>query len=134
MHIQRILVISLSFLGIISVFLPWLSFESLLLEYSENGLERNGWFIIFLFALCIILSILKDLNHTIGVGFKAGIILCSILACSIVIIDVLTLNNETDNLVGNFLKTSTSVGVGVYLLIISGLSIPLVILLFRNKL
>ncbi len=133
MHIQRAIVISLSFMGIISVFLPWFSFESFLVEYSENGLERNGWFIILLFSFCIILTILKDLNQTIGFVFKVGIILCSFLASSIVIIDVLTLNDETNNLVGNLLKTSITIGAGIYLLIISGLSIPLVVLLYRNK-
>ena len=133
MHIQRAIVISLSFMGIISVFLPWFSFESFLVEYSENGLERNGLFIILLFSFCIILTILKDLNQTIGFVFKVGIILCSFLASSIVIIDVLTLNDETNNLVGNLLKTSITIGAGIYLLIISGLSITLVVLLYRNK-
>jgi hypothetical protein len=133
MHIQRAIVILLSFIGIISVFLPWFSFESFLVEYSENGLERNGWFIILLFSFCIILTILKDLNQTIGFASKVGIVLCSFLAFSIVIIDVLTLNDETNNLVGNLLKTSITIGAGIYLLIISGLSIPLVVLLYRNK-
>lgn len=133
MHTQRILIICLSFLGIISVFLPWFSYTIFLVKYSFNGLERNGWLIISLFALCIIFSVIKDLNQSIKLGFKAGIVICSILASTIVIVDIVTLNIETDNLIGNLLKATVSIDFGVYLLIICGLSIPLVALFFKNN-
>ena len=133
MHLQRILVVSFSFLGIISVFLPWFSFDNLLIDYTVNGKERNGWFVIGLFALCILLSVLKDLHKSIEKGFSIGIILSSILTSVIIIIDLLTMNNQTDNLIGNLFKTKINLEYGIYLILICGIGIPIALFILKDK-
>jgi len=133
MHLQRILVISLSFIGIISVFLPWFSFDSLLLDYTINGTERNGWLVIGLFAVSIVLAVLKDLNKSIEKGFNVGIMLASMLASVIVIIDLLTLDNQTDNFIGELFKTKVNIEYGIYLVLICGIGIPISLFLLKDK-
>jgi hypothetical protein len=133
MHIQRIFVIFLSFIGIIATFLPWFSVNNFLVDYSINGLNRNGWFINFLLAQCILFSFIKDWKKPLSGYLIYSTIFFSLLASFIVIYDLLTLDNETDNLVGRLLKESISIEIGVYLLVSSGISIPLVILFFKNK-
>lgn len=133
MHLQRILVVLLSFIGIISVFLPWFSFDNLLIDYTVNGIERNGWLVILLFALSIVLAVVKDLNKTIEKGFSVGIMLASILASVIIIIDLLTLDNQTDNFIGNLFKTKVNIEYGIYLVLICGIGIPIALFLLKDK-
>lgn len=133
MHLQRILVVSLSFIGIISVFLPWFSFDNLFLDHTVNGIERNGWFLIGLFGLCIILSVLKDLNKTIEKSFSVGIMLASILASVIIIIDLVTLDNQTDNLIGNLFKTKINLEYGIYLILICGIGNPIALFILKEN-
>lgn len=133
MHLQRILVVLLSFIGIISVFLPWFSFDNLLIDYTVNGIERNGWLIIGLFALSIVLAVIKDLNKTIEKGFSVGIMLASFLASVIIIIDLLTLDNQTDNFIGNLFKTKVNIEYGIYLVLICGIGIPIALFLLKDK-
>ena len=143
MHLQRILIVSLSFLGIIAVFLPWFSYNYLFIDYKINGIENlsvpgierngNGWFIIGLFALCIILAVLKDLNKSIQQGYTVGILLASILASVIIIINLLTLDNQTDNFIGNLFKTKVDIEYGIYLILICGIGIPIALFLLKDK-
>jgi hypothetical protein len=135
MHLQRIIIISLSFIGIISTFLPWFTYDFLLVKTTENGIDSNGngWFTIILFTLCIILSVLSELNNPINNKLSIGIILAALLSTLIVIIELLSLEKQSDNIIGEILRTSIEIGVGIYLLIFCGITIPIIILVLKNK-
>jgi hypothetical protein len=133
MHLQRIFVIFLSLIGIISTFLPWFSVSNFLMDYSVNGLNRNGWVIILLFSQCVIFCFLKDWNKPLSIGYVFATIFCSLLTSFIVVYDILNLYKKSDNIVGRVLQESITIEIGFYLTLICGFCTPLFILFFKNK-
>ena len=133
MHFQRVIILSLAFLGIVSTFLPWVTLSSILGSYSIDGTSGNGWFSLILFSVCIVLTLLSDIRTPIQGAFFYGVLISSTLAGLIGLMELLNGSGKLDGFVGNLIQSSIEIGWGMYLLLFCGFGIPLVLFLTRSK-
>jgi len=133
MHLQRILVLVFSFLGIISVFIPWYNVDLLLVKSSVNGMEGNGILLLLLFTAVIVLSLVSDLKLKIQAPYFWAILVASLIVSTLGIIELYTVSNQSNTLLGSIITNAVELGYGIYLLIISGVGIAGALCLFQLK-
>jgi len=133
MHLQRILVIVFSLTGIISVFIPWYTVDVLFVSASVNGMESNGIFLLLLFSTIIVLSLIPDIKLKIQAPYFWGILLASIITSSLGILELYSLSNQSDTILGTIIGNVAELGYGIYLLILSSASITGALFFFRTK-
>lgn len=113
---------ALSALGILSIFLPWVSTEFLGMKMSFNGMsadiDRPGAFILFLFIAILALSLSLIFLRGNGMKRSFGIIGISVI---IFIYSIYVLIKGT----GEMGQYGVSLGIGVYLMFIVSLLIPI---------
>lgn len=112
-------------LGMLATFLPWASIP---LIGTVNGTVGDGWITLALFVPAAIAALLGDRSRAMGIGATTTISVLSgvagfIGAWKIVDLKVLMAEAPDDNPFAEAMASAVSVGVGLYALIIAGLTV-----------
>ena len=126
---QRLVILGLAVLGVMSVFLPWATVSVMGFSESVNGLSSdadfNGIFVLIAFIAAGGLVLFGDLTNLI---YKLGIIVTGALAATITLNDILTTDTGT-TLFGLTLR----LGFGIFLAFLVGVAIAAVPFLISDK-
>jgi len=120
---QRIIILTMALLGLISVFLPWNESSRAVIVERSSG---EGWIAAVLFIVCFILSAAGNRNSNIRGGQYAFLLVVSllILLFSAYKVYEITAYSRTGSSFINLFGI-TSVGFGLYLIIFIGIAIPI---------
>lgn len=108
---QRIAIALFAVIGISSTFMPWVKISYI--EYTF-GTESVGWICLGLFIVPLVLAFLGDRRHLLKGGSLYSALAASLVAAGLGIWKMLDLDTSL-----------VTVEYGLYLLVISGLVIPL---------
>ena len=133
MHLQRILCICFSILGMIGTFLPWIVIKSNFINISANGTEGDGWITFLLFLVALILALIPDIRTPLKSSLFWACIIAPVIAGIIVIFDVYNAQSNLNNPIGELLSTSISFGSGIYVIIGASISTPVALFLTKNR-
>ena len=119
MHKHRIFIIAASAVAILGSFLPWASASAGALgSMTISGTQGDGWLIIFLAIVSIVLSCLKNYKKPMEKPFAIGVIVIGAIQTIISIIDVININKYAVNF-GGF---GISLGFGLILCLLAGIA------------
>lgn len=118
MHIQKIILIPLSLLGILATFLPWQVMPGI---PSTDGTGGAGWITAGIFFIILLAILIGNFRYRLS-GFTYTCI--SILSILAAIYGILLTDKTATGISNSLDETSASTGIGLYILIISGLLIP----------
>ncbi len=120
MEKNRLFIIISAAVAILSSFLPWASLNAGAFgSYSVNGLNGDGWFILILAAVAIVLACLSDVKTSMPKGLAIGVIVSGAIATVVALIDVFGVNKYT----ANFNGYGVSIGFGLILALIASIAI-----------
>ncbi len=131
MHFQRIICICMAILGISGTFMPWVITKWALGSYTVNGTEYNGWITFALFFVCLIFSLTPDLKHPMKPSLFWASFIAPLMAGIIVVADLSTVQNNTDNIVGQFISQSIEFGFGIYAVLFASIGLPISLVISR---
>ena len=119
MNKNRIFIIAASAVAILGSFLPWASASAGALgSMTVSGTQGDGWLIIFLAIVSIVLSCLKNYKKPMEKPFAIGVIVIGAIQTIISIIDVININKYAVNF-GGF---GISLGFGLILCLLAGIA------------
>ena len=119
MNKNRIFIIAASAVAILGSFLPWASASAGALgSMTISGTQGDGWLIIFLAIVSIVLSCLKNYKKPMEKPFAIGVIVIGAIQTIISIIDVININKYAVNF-GGF---GISLGFGLILCLLAGIA------------
>ena len=119
MNKNRIFIIAASAVAILGSFLPWASASAGALgSMTISGTQGDGWLIIFLAIVSIVLSCLKNYEKPMEKPFAIGVIVIGAIQTIISIIDVFNINKYAVNF-GGF---GISLGFGLILCLLAGIA------------
>ena len=120
MEKNRLFIIISAAVAILSSFLPWASLNAGAFgSYSVNGLNGDGWFILILAVVAIVLACLSDVKASMPQGLAIGVIVSGAIATVVALIDVFGVNKYT----ANFNGYGVSIGFGLILALIASIAI-----------
>ena len=120
MEKNRLFIIISAAVAILSSFLPWASLNAGAFgSYSVNGLNGDGWFILILAVVALVLACLKDVKSSLPKGLAIGVIVSGAIATVVALIDVFGVNKYT----ANFNGYGVSIGFGLILALIASIAI-----------
>ena len=120
MEKNRLFIIISAAVAILSSFLPWASLNAGAFgSYSVNGLNGDGWFILILAVVAIVLACLSDVKSSMPKGLAIGVIVSGAIATVVALIDVFGVNKYT----ANFNGYGVSIGFGLILALIASIAI-----------
>jgi len=125
MHKQRISIIISGIIGIIAVFIPYMSIWSRNISLIESK-DYSGYIVLGLFIISVVFSIPGERNKKLPTGFFVGSIISGIIPGIIMIAHAINLSNK------GFSGSLSSYNVGFYLIILASLSIPVLGGIFQN--
>jgi len=128
---QRLIIVAMTIVGLISVFLPWNEGYEDVTSESTSG---DGWMVFGLFLICFILAIAGNRNRSIrGTQY----VLLLITSLIIVLFCLIKMNEIVDShrAGSSFLNVFgiTSVGFGLYSILIIGFTIPIVAISIKKS-
>ena len=119
MNKNRIFIIAASAVAILGSFFPWASASAGALgSMTISGTQGDGWLIIFLAIVSIVLSCLKNYEKPMEKPFAIGVIVIGAIQTIISIIDVFNINKYAVNF-GGF---GISLGFGLILCLLAGIA------------
>lgn len=137
MNTQRFSIFLIAILGLISTFLPWYSVKG---SFSINGISSfMGWLVFILFGIIMILCLRRNLRENVSVCISWWISILGVITSFLVLLRVLDIYFSKEgfySLGGDMIGMPAvliSVEFGAWLVIISGIAIPVALFLFRNK-
>ena len=120
MEKNRLFIIISAAVAILSSFLPWASLNAGAFgSYSVNGLNGDGWFILILAVVALVLACLSDVKSSMPKGLAIGVIVSGAIATVVALIDVFGVNKYT----ANFNGYGVSIGFGLILALIASIAI-----------
>ena len=120
MEKNRLFIIISAAVAILSSFLPWASLNAGAFgSYSVNGLNGDGWFILILAVVALVLACLNDVKSSLPKGLAIGVIVSGAIATVVALIDVFGVNKYT----ANFNGYGVSIGFGLILALIASIAI-----------
>ena len=120
MEKNRLFIIISAAVAILSSFLPWASLNAGAFgSYSVNGLNGDGWFILILAVVALVLACLSDVKTSMPKGLAIGVIVSGAIATVVALIDVFGVNKYT----ANFSGYGVSIGFGLILALIASIAI-----------
>ena len=120
MEKNRLFIIISAAVAILSSFLPWASLNAGAFgSYSVNGLNGDGWFILILAVVALVLTCLSDVKASLPKGLAIGVIVSGAIATVVALIDVFGVNKYT----ANFNGYGVSIGFGLILALIASIAI-----------
>lgn len=121
MHKQRLIILIIAVVGVISIFLPWVSSGVL----NADGLNNGGKLSLIAFSVPIIICFLGDRNQPLISGVKYGIVAAGVVSALNGLIVLITL------LAQNIFDVSP--GVGLLLTIMASITVAVVPLIPSQK-
>ena len=119
MNKNRIFIIAASAAAILGSFLPWATASAGALgSMTISGTQGDGWLIIFLAIVSIVLSCLKNYEKPMEKPFAIGVIVIGAIQTIISIIDVININKYAVNF-GGF---GISLGFGLILCLLAAIA------------
>ena len=118
-HKQRLVIIVIAVVGIISTFLPWASVEVWGLRTSVSGISGDGWFVLIAMAAAIGLAAVGKREETIDLQdpkFKWGLVGTGGVSALVALISFINVSGVP----------FTSVGFGVFLAILTGAALVVI--------
>lgn len=123
MNKQRIAIIIACILGIISVFLPWMEHP---FRGTVTGFHPRipfGKIALLLFIIPLVLTFLKDRSKALTGGLLYGAIAGGVISA---IMGIMAINTFSKEIMAH-------IGMGLYLLVLAGFSIPAIGFLVKDK-
>ncbi|MDR3133075.1 MAG: hypothetical protein LBU42_03520 [Prevotellaceae bacterium] len=133
MNKQRLAILIVAAIGVFSSFLPWLSVPFV---GTVNGIKGDGWIVLLLFAIPLVISLLKDRTQPLKGGLLWGAVIAGGLAAIVGIFEIVNISSKLSDVGNDFAQAFTdavSIEIGLYLAIIAGIILPAVALLLKNK-
>lgn len=134
MNKQRLSILIVAGLGVLATFMPWVKAPII---GSISGTKGDGWVTFFLFAVPLVLSLIKDRSKAIKGLQLYGAVVPGVLAAIIGIWKVIDFNaamsEMDDNPFAELLAAGVSVEYGLYLVILAGLALPICGFLISEK-
>jgi hypothetical protein len=134
MNKQRFAMLIAAIVGALSTFLPWIHISNIRTIY---GFDNVGLYTFFLFLVPIILLLFYDKTKPIRNGVLLITVIPPIIAGFIGVQKFLQFNSLTSNMANNFftqaIGNSMTIGIGLYLVIITGFILPILALLIKEK-
>jgi hypothetical protein len=142
MNNQRLAILITSGLGALATFMPWA--KAPIIGSVSGSQSELGWVSFCLFIVSLVLSLLNDKNKPISGGILYGIIIPSLSASILGIWKIIEFNSKiseaTDKVKGTFLEgmgklaeASFSIEFGLYLVVLTGILIPIFAFLIKDK-
>lgn len=128
-NIQRKLMLIAGALGIISVFLPWISVSMMGMSNSLSGFRGTGIVVFLAFAASIIIALTGDQSKTLDSKMWLAALAAGVIALLFTIISFGTISNEFGE---GFGIVDANYGVGIYLALIAAMGITAAAWLYRN--
>lgn len=131
---QRLAILITSGIGILATFLPWIQAP---IVGAINGTKGDGWITCALFTVTLIATLVGNRKKNLKEISLLLVIIPSIVAGIIGFWKVVDFNSAMsgmeDNPFAEALGSAVSIGIGLYLVIISGFLIPLFSFLIKDK-
>lgn len=122
MHKQRLSIFILALIGIIGSFLPWIITPFLTVSGTDGS---DGWITLVLYALPLVLVLLGNRSLSLKTGLFITIIILALLGSVTGFYDY----SKMQDIPGNF----ASAGIGLYMVIASGVLIVISSIVFKGK-
>ncbi|MBN2571990.1 MAG: hypothetical protein JXA68_07670 [Ignavibacteriales bacterium] len=138
MNKQKLVIIIIAALGVVSTFLPWATVK-LYASISINGTNGgDGWITLGLFAIAGTLSLIGDRKRPLNGTYKIITMVAGLVAAVVGILNIVNMRSKlseisNQNFFGDQLKDMVSTGFGLWLIVICGLALAIVIYLMREK-
>lgn len=134
MNKQRLAILIVAGLGALATFLPWVKAP---IVGTINGTKGDGWITFVLFAVPLIISLLKDKTTALKGGLLYGAIIPSILAGIFGIFKIMDLNSiiseREDSPFARMLSAGISIEFGLYLVVLAGLLLPILAFVVKDN-
>jgi hypothetical protein len=140
MNKQKLAIVIVAGLGILATFFPWVfisihgSVSKIIqsggMHGSVSGIESGGWKTLILFAIPLILCLLKDKQTPLKDGTLYGAIIPSIIALAVGIWEIIEILDDGSS---KLLSVDVSIGFGLYMVVLAGIAIPIIALLLKGK-
>ena len=134
MNKQRLAILIVAGLGALATFMPWVKVPFL---GTINGTKDDGWIILLLFAVPLVISLLNDTTKALKDGLLYGAIIPSLVAGAIGIWKIIDFNSKMsdigDNPFAKALRATVSIEFGLYLVVLAGIALPIVAFLIKDK-
>lgn len=131
---QRLAILITSALGILSIFMPWITIP--ILGSMDGTKVKFGWMVLALFIVVLISSLLGNRNKSMRGGIFLLAVVPGILAAMAAILQLVII------ILGKFVDTGDPLqkamapvingGFGIYLAILAALAIPIFAFIFRD--
>ena len=120
MEKNRLFIIISAAVAILSSFLPWASLNAAAFgSYSVNGLRGEGWFILILAVVAIVLACLNDVKSSLPKSLAIGVIVSGAIATVVALLALFGVNKYAVDFNGY----GVSIGFGLILALIASIAI-----------
>ena len=120
MEKNRLFIIISAAVAILSSFLPWASLNAGAFgSYSVNGLRGEGWFILILAVVAIVLACLNDVKSSLPKSLAIGVIVSGAIATVVALLALFGVNKYAVDFNGY----GVSIGFGLILALIASIAI-----------
>jgi hypothetical protein len=132
MNKQRMFILIAAVVGIAATFLPWIELPM----GSVAGTKGDGWITLLLFTISAVLTVLGQRTSSLQGVKMYGAIAPALIAGLVALYKILNFNSsmpDSDNPFALAIRSSISVGIGLYLVLIAGLAIPAIGYFLRDS-
>lgn len=132
MNKQRMFILIAAVIGIAATFLPWIELPM----GSVAGTKGDGWITLLLFTISAVLTVLGQRTSSLQGVRMYGAIAPALISGLIALYKILNFNSsmpDSDNPFALAIRSSISVGIGLYLVLIAGLAIPAIGYFLRDS-
>ncbi|HVZ97262.1 MAG TPA: SHOCT domain-containing protein [Chitinophagaceae bacterium] len=127
---QRKFILIASVLGIISVFLPWVSISVFGMSQSVNGFQGWGVVVFILFIVSLFVSLMGNQTEPLEGTNRLAAVACGII---ILFSTIMGIKGSKTSLDGGLGLVDANAGIGFILALISGLALVLFSLIFKKS-
>jgi len=133
---QRLAILVCAALGMLAIFMPWTNVPFI---GGINGTRSNtGWITFCIFAVPLIISLAGDRTKSLEDSFVYIVLAAGLVNAAIAIYKIVDFDNgmgsvSKDNIFADALKSSISIGFGLYLVAIAGIALPVFAFILKDK-
>lgn len=128
-NIQRKIILIAGAVGIISIFLPWVSVSMMGMSNSASGFRGSGIVVFLAFAAAIIIALIGNQSQKLDKRMWLAALAAAVIALLFVIISFGSSSNEMGD---GFGIVDAGHGIGIYLALIASLGVLVGAWLYRN--
>ncbi len=127
---QRKFILIASVLGIISVFLPWVTISVFGMSHSVNGFQGWGVAVFILFIVSLFVSLMGNQTEPLEGTNRLAAVVCGIV---IMLCTLIGIKGAKTNLDGGLGLVDANVGMGFILSLICGFALVLFSIIFKKS-